>query len=215
MDKHWGRWLFFKIQTDTHRKLLSLVCSEGPSLWRLGTARQAIWMNVSPWGGLGSRVGTGLEAGVSLTAPLKGGGLRDIHPGLSLSVSLGGNWPCENAGGKSMRVSENSSNFTHPFRCQLLPTSLVMAATPPQNFCHPSLESRAQSAIPRDEAERPKGRDPTLPRSPGHAFFGIARILLVVWNLFCWGPKSVLITIQESNSKIWTLVSAKRWVWPC
>lgn len=117
MDKHWGRWLFFEIQTNTHRKLLSLVCSEGPSSWRLGTARQAIWMNVSPWGGLGSRVGTGLEAGVSLTALLKGGGLRHIHPGLSLSVSLGGNWACDNAGGKSMRVSENSSNFTHPSSC--------------------------------------------------------------------------------------------------
>ena len=168
MDKHWGRWLFLKIQTDTHRKLLSLVCSEDPSLWRLGAAWQAIWMNVSPCGGLGSRVGTGLEAAVYLTALLKGGGLKDIHPGLSLSVSLGGNWACENAGGESMRVSENSSNFTHPFRCQLLPTSLVMAATPPQNLCHPSLESRAQSrqCHPQrwgQEAQRTRPHPASLP----------------------------------------------------
>ena len=32
----------FTIQTDIHRKLLSLVCSEGSSLWRLSTAWQTV-----------------------------------------------------------------------------------------------------------------------------------------------------------------------------
>ena len=32
----------FTIQTSIHRKLLSLVCSEGSSLWRLSTAWQTI-----------------------------------------------------------------------------------------------------------------------------------------------------------------------------
>lgn len=78
----------FTIQTNIHRKLLSLVCSEGSSLWRLSTAWQTIWMNASQCGRLGSRIGTGLEAGVYLTALLKGGGLEDINPGLSLSQLL-------------------------------------------------------------------------------------------------------------------------------
>lgn len=45
-------------------------------------------MNASQCGRLGSRIGTGLEAGVYLTALLKGGGLEDINPGLSLSQLL-------------------------------------------------------------------------------------------------------------------------------
>ena len=32
----------FTIQTNIHRKLLSLVCSEGSSLWRLSTAWQTV-----------------------------------------------------------------------------------------------------------------------------------------------------------------------------
>lgn len=206
----------FTIQTSIHRKLLSLVCSEGSSLWRLSTAWQTIWMNASQCGRLGSRIGTGLEAGVYLPALLKGGGLEDINPGLSLSQL-----PWMESGFVKMlvgkaAVSQWKKQQLHPFFCQLLHTCLVMTAAPPQTSCYASLKSPAQrrGAVAGDEANRCTGQDPHPTSSMGHSFFGIVWILLIVWNFFCWGPKSVLITVQESNSKIWILVSAKSWVLP-
>ena len=206
----------FTIQTNIHRKLLSLVCSEGSSLWRLSTAWQTVWMNASQYGRLGSRIGTGLEAGVYLTALLKGGGLEDINPGLSLSQLP---WMeselVKMLVGKAA-VSQWKKQQLHSFSCQLLHTCLVMTAAPPQTSCYASLESPAQ----RRRCGRGRWGQETHRMRPhptssmGHSFFGIVWILLVVWNLFCWGPKSVLITVQKSNSKIWILVSAKSWVWP-
>ena len=193
----------FTIQTDIHRKLLSLVCSEGSSLWRLSTAWQTVWMNASQCGRLGSRTGAGLEAGVYLTALLKGGVLEDINPGLSLSQ-----FPWMESGlvkmlvGKAA-VSQWKKQQLHPFLCKLLHTCLAMTAAPPQTSCYASLESPAQArrcGCQRWGPEMHRTR-PHPTSSMGHSFFGRVWILLVVWNLFCWGPKSVLITFRNLIQK--------------